>query len=86
MVALVKYTNSNSTKNPESGNEKIGKGKKNGNAKVPRHNLANQGGNKRKAGGRLDLWLTPARRVITSGAKGGHLPGLAGQVPHLSSC
>ena len=34
MAALVKYANSDSTKDPESDDEKTGKGKKNGNARV----------------------------------------------------
>ena len=49
MVTLVKYADSDSTKDPESDDEKTGKGKKNGNTKGPRHNPANQGGNKRRA-------------------------------------
>ena len=56
MAALVKYADSDSTKDPESGDEKTGKGKKNGNAKGQQHNSANQGGNgKRKANGSLDF-------------------------------
>ena len=52
MAALVKYANSDSTKDPESYDEKTGKGKKNDNAKGPQHNSANQGGNnKRKVDG-----------------------------------
>ena len=46
MAALVKYADSDSTKDPVSDEEKIGKGKKNG--KGHQHNPANQGGNKRK--------------------------------------
>ena len=49
MAALVKYADSDSTKDPTSDDEKTGKGKKNGNGKGPQHNPANQGGNKRKA-------------------------------------
>ena len=51
MAALVKYADSDSTKDPESDEEKIGKGKKNSNSKGHQHNPANQGGNKRKADG-----------------------------------
>ena len=52
MAALVKYADSDSTKDPESDDEKTGKGKKNGNAKGHQHNPANQGGNnKRKPDG-----------------------------------
>ena len=53
MAALVKYVDSGSTKDPESNEEKIGKGKKSGNAKG-QHNTAGQGGNgKRKVDGGL---------------------------------
>ena len=55
MAALVKYADSDSTKDPESDDDKAGKGKKNGNVKGPQHNPANQGGNKRKADGSLDV-------------------------------
>ena len=49
MAALVKYADSDSTKDPESDEEKIGKGKKSGNAKGQQHNTAGQGNNgKRK--------------------------------------
>ena len=52
MSALVKYADSDSTKDPASDEEKTGKGKKNDNAKGLQHNPANQGGNnKRKADG-----------------------------------
>ena len=52
MAALVKYADSDSTKDPESDDEKRGKGKKNGNAKGQQPNRVNQGGNgKRKADG-----------------------------------
>src|SRR5215216_2590505 len=50
MEALVKYADSDSTKDPETDEEKTGKGKKNGNAKGQQHNTAGQGNNgKRKA-------------------------------------
>ena len=52
MAPLVKYANSDSAKDPESDDEKTGKGKKSGNAKGPQHNPSNQGGNnERKADG-----------------------------------
>ena len=41
MAALIKYADSDSTKDPESDDDKPGKGKKNGNAKGPHHNQAN---------------------------------------------
>ena len=74
MAALVKYADSNSTKDPESDDDKAGKGKKNDNGKGPQHNPANQGGNKRKVTVVWISWLTLVRRVTTNGAKGGHLP------------
>ena len=51
MAALVKYADSDSTKDPTSDEEKTGKGNKNGNGKGHQHNPASQGGNKRKADG-----------------------------------
>ena len=56
MGALLKYTDSDNTKDPESDEKKAGKGKKSGNAKGQQHNTAGQGGNgKRKADGGLDF-------------------------------
>ena len=54
-AALVKYADSDSTKDPESDDEKAGKGKKNGNGKGSQHNPTNQGGNERKADGSSDF-------------------------------
>ena len=51
MAALVKYADSNSTKDPAFDEEKTGKGKKNGNGKGQQHNPVNQSGNKHKADG-----------------------------------
>ena len=45
MAALVKYANSDGTKDPESDDEKPGKGKKSGKTKGQHHNPVNQGGN-----------------------------------------
>ena len=56
MAALIKYADSDSTKDPESDDEKTGKGKKNGNTKGQQHNPVNQGGNgKCKADGSLEF-------------------------------
>ena len=49
VTALVKYADSDTTKDSVSDAEKSVKGKKNGNGKGHQHNPANQGGNKRKA-------------------------------------
>ena len=55
MAVLVKYDDSDSTEDPESDEEKVGKGKKSGNAKG-QHNAASQGGNgKRKVDSGLDF-------------------------------
>ena len=55
MAALVKYADSDGTKDPPSDDERTGKGKKNGNGKGPQFNLGNQGGGKRKADGNLEF-------------------------------
>ena len=56
MAALVKYADSDGTKDPESDDEKPGKGKKSSNTKGRQHNPANQGGNgKRKADNSFDF-------------------------------
>ena len=56
MVALVKYANSDNTKDPNSEEDKPGKGKKNGNTKGQQHNPAGHGNNgKRKADNSLDF-------------------------------
>ena len=56
MAALVKYADSDSTKDPESEDEKPGKGKKNGSTKGQQHNPAGHGNNgKRKAENSLDF-------------------------------
>ena len=43
MAALVKYADSDGTKDPDSDDEKPGKGKKSSNAKGQQHNPASQG-------------------------------------------
>ena len=55
MAALVKYADSDSTKDPASDDEKTGKGKRNSNGKGQQHNPVNQSGNKHKADGNLEL-------------------------------
>ena len=86
MAALVKYADSDSTKDPESDDEKAGKGRGMTTARA----LSTTRQIKEVINVRLMAvwisWLTPARREITSGAKGGHLPDLAGQALHLSNC
>ena len=56
MAALVKYADSDGTKDPESDGEKPGKGKKSSNTRGQQHDPANHGGNcKRKADNSLDF-------------------------------
>ena len=55
MAALVKYADSDSTKDPASDDEKTRKGKRNGNGKGQQHNPVNQSGNKRKVDGNPEL-------------------------------
>ena len=43
MAALIKYADSDGTKDPESDDDKPGKGKKSGNAKGSQHNPVSQG-------------------------------------------
>ena len=49
IAALVKYVDSDNTKDPESGGEKTGKGKRNDSRKGQQHNPENQNSNKHKA-------------------------------------
>ena len=83
MAALVKYADSDSTKDLVSDEEKTGKGKKNGNGKGHQHNPANQGGNKRKAD---EFVANTNARVVISGARADNPLDRAGQAPPLSSC
>src|SRR3954469_18396799 len=56
MAALVKYADSDSTKDPVSDDEKAGKGKKNSNTKGQQHRpTGNGGGGKRKPDGSMDF-------------------------------
>ena len=56
MMALVKYADSDGTKDPESDEEKPGKGKKSSNTKGQQHDPANHGGNgKRKDDNSFDF-------------------------------
>ena len=56
MEALIKYADSDSTKDPESDDEKMGKGKKRSSTRGKQHNPAGHGNNgKRKADNSLDF-------------------------------
>lgn len=84
MAALVKYANSDSTKDPESYDEKVGKGKKNGNAKGSQHNPANQGGsNKRKADSSLEFVDNTNAQGNSQRRKGRPPPRSGGSGPTL---
>ena len=87
MAALVKYADSDSTKDPESDDEKAGKGNKNGNAKGSQHNLAIKGATTNvRLVVALSLWLIPMHWATISDVGEGHFLGLVGQVTLLSSC
>jgi len=83
MAALVKYDDSDSTKDPVSDEEKIGKGKKNGNGKGHQHNPTNQGGNKRKADGSLEFVANTNAQGNIQQRKGRPPPRSGGSGPTL---
>ena len=75
MAALVKYADSDSTKDPNSDDERSGKGKKSSGMRQ-QHNPASQGGNgKGKADGSLDFMANAGVRNNTSVVRGGRLRG-----------
>ena len=55
MAALVKYVDSDSTKDPESDDEKPEKGKKNGGTKGYQHNQVGHGNNGKRKADNLDF-------------------------------
>ena len=65
MGALVKYADSDSTKDPESDDDEAGKGKKNSNSKG--HQYKTEASVRRMAA--WTLWLTLMRRTRVSGAE-----------------
>ena len=83
MAALVKYADSDSTKDPASDDERTGKGKRNGNGKGPQHNLANQGGNKRKADGSVEFVANANPQGNNHRRKGRPPPRAGGSGPTL---
>ena len=83
MAALVKYADSDSTKDPESDDEKTGKGRKNDNGKGPQHNSANQGGNKCKADGSLEFVANTNAQGNNQRCKGRPPPRSGGSGPTL---
>ena len=83
MAALVKYADSDSTKDPASDDERTGKGKKNGNGKGPQHNPANKGGNKRKADGSMEFVANTNTQGNNHQCKGRQPPWSGGSGPTL---
>ena len=83
MAALVKYADSDSTKDPASDEEKTGKGKKNGNGKGPQHNPASQGGNKRKADDGMEFVANTNTQGNNHRRKGRQPPRSGGSGPTL---
>ena len=83
MVALVKYADSDSTKDPASDEEKTGKGKNNGNGKGPQHNPASQGGNKRKADDGMEFVANTNTQSNNVRRKGRQPPRSGGSGPTL---
>ena len=79
--ALIKYADSDSTKDPESDDEKPGKGKKSGNTKGQHLNRASQGAmvSARPIVIQI-LWPIPTRRTMASVVRESHLHGQEGQV------
>ena len=87
MAALVKYADSDSTKDPESDDDKTGKGKKGGSTKGQQHNPAGHGNSgKRKADNSLDFVAIPTRRIMASVVRVNRPRMEAGQVPIPSAC
>ena len=84
MAALIKYVDSDSTKDPASDDEKTGKGKRNGNGKGQQHNPGNQGGNKRKADGN-PKFVANANAQGNNQRRKGKLLDPAGQAHLLNS-
>ena len=76
-----------STKDPESDDEKSGKGKKNGNTKGQRHNPMSQGA---LVSARLIiiqiLWPIPTCRIMVSVVRESHLLEKEGQESILRGC
>ena len=82
MAALVKYADSDSTKDPVSDEEKIGKGKRTATARVT--SITRQ--IKEVINVRLtNLWLTPMHRATINGARVANPLGQVGQVPPSSN-
>ena len=87
MATLVKYVDSDSTKDPESDDDKPGKGKKSGNAKGQQHNPAGHGNNgKLKADNSLDFVANTNTQDNGQRARVNRPRGVEGQAPIWSAC
>ena len=87
MAALVKYADSDSTKDPESDDDKPGKGTKNGNTKGQQHNPAGHGNNgKHKTDNSLDFVANTNTQDNGQRRKGKPPKGAEGQAPIWSAC
>ena len=82
MAALVKYADSDSTKDPSSDEEKTGEGNKNSKGKGQQHNPTNQGGNKRKAEGNPEF-VANANAHDSNKRRKGKPPRYGGSGPSL---
>ena len=70
MAALVKYADSDSTKDPETDDDEAGKGRKNSNSKQQQYKPAGHGnGGKRKADGSMDFVANTIAQDGRSGAE-----------------
>ena len=87
MAALVKYADSDSTKDPESKDDKPGEGKKNVNTKGQQHNPAGHGNNgKRKADNSLDFVANTNAQDNGQRRKANNPRGAEVQAPIWSVC
>ena len=87
MAALVKYADSDNTKDPDSEEDKPGKGKKNGNTKGQQHNRQVMG---TMVSARQTivwtLWLTPMLRIVVSVVRVNNPRRVEVQAPIWSAC
>lgn len=87
MAALIKYADSDSTKDPESDDERQGREKRTATPRVSSITRQIRGAMvNAKLMVTRSLWLTPMHREIINVARGGHLLGLVDLVLLLSSC
>ena len=84
MAALVKYADSDSTKDPECDDDKTGKGKKSGSSKGQQHNPTGHGNSgKRKADNSVDFVANTNTQDNGQRCKGKPPPRGGGPGPNL---